>query len=108
MATYEEASLVIDLIFGLPGQTMENFKEDLDIVTNLPIHGVDLYQLILLENSPLAKLSAHNKVLPLPDAKMRAQMYEFGANYLAKKHKFINLSVSHFGKDTRNAISITA
>ena len=74
-------------------------KEDLDIVSNLPIDGVDLYQLILLGGSPLAR-ACKDKNIQVPDSTMRAKLYEFGANYLTKEHNFKALSVSHFSKST--------
>lgn len=99
LSSYERAVIVIDLIYGLPNQTFNSYKEDLDIVSNLPIDGVDLYQLILLGGSPLAR-ACKDKNIQVPDSTMRAKLYEFGANYLTKEHNFKALSVSHFSKST--------
>ena len=42
LCSYDAAAVIIDLIFGLPGQNDENWDEDLKIVSSLPIDGVDL------------------------------------------------------------------
>lgn len=44
-ASYNQAVLIIDLIYGLPAQSVDNFVNDLKIADSLPIDGMDLYQL---------------------------------------------------------------
>lgn len=100
LTSYDESSVVIDLIFGLPGQTEDTWRKDLEIVSGLPIHGVDLYQLILLEGSPLQKLIKAGKYPHAPDNRERAQMYRIGCETMEKAH-WKQLSVSHFGRNTR-------
>ena len=72
----------------------------MDIVSHLPIHGVDLYQLILLEGSPLQKMINAGKYKHAPDNRERADMYRIGCNAMEKAH-WKQLSVSHFGRNTR-------
>ena len=100
LASYDDAAVIIDLIFGLPGQNDENWDEDLKIVSSLPIDGVDLYQLIMLEGSPLEKLVKAGKMPEAPSKEQRARMYKRGFEYLLDNH-FRDLSVSHFGKTFR-------
>ena len=100
LTSYDEAAVVIDLIFGLPGQTMQTWQEDLNIVSTLPIHGVDLYQLILLEGSPLQKLIKAGKYQHAPDNLERADMYRVGVRAMEAFH-WKQLSVSHFARNTR-------
>lgn len=100
LCSYNEAAVVIDLIFGLPGQTNQNFKTDLEIVSSLPIHGVDLYQLIMLENSPLEKIKRTGRDLKLPTKEQRARLYEQGCKFL-QEHHWHQLSVSHFARTPR-------
>ena len=40
-----KATAIIDLIYGLPGQTFEIWEEDIDTYLSLDIDGCDLYQL---------------------------------------------------------------
>ncbi|MGN0861505.1 MAG: radical SAM protein [Candidatus Spyradosoma sp.] len=52
----DRVSLMLDFIYGLPGQTPELWAEDLDIIANrVPVDGADLYQLKLLPGTRLAK-----------------------------------------------------
>lgn len=100
LCSYDAAAVIIDLIFGLPGQNDENWDEDLKIVSSLPIDGVDLYQLIMLEGSPLEKLVKAGKMPEAPTKEQRARMYKRGFEFLLDNH-FRDLSVSHFGKTFR-------
>ncbi|WP_051639698.1 heme anaerobic degradation radical SAM methyltransferase ChuW/HutW [Succinivibrio dextrinosolvens] len=100
LCSYDSAAVIIDLMFGLPGQNPENFAEDLRIVKDLPIDGVDLYQLIMLEGSPLQKLVKAGKMPVAPSKEERALMYRQGTEYLLDNH-FRSLSVSHFAKTFR-------
>ncbi|MBT9813959.1 radical SAM family heme chaperone HemW [Catenibacterium mitsuokai] len=43
----------IDLMYGLPGQTLEDVKEDLQIALSLPINHLSYYSLILEEHTRL-------------------------------------------------------
>lgn len=43
----------IDLMYGLPGQTLEDVKEDLNIASSLPINHLSYYSLILEEHTRL-------------------------------------------------------
>lgn len=47
--------LNIDLIYGLPGQSHESFRRDLEIVTSRNIHAVTLYDLRVNERTPVTK-----------------------------------------------------
>lgn len=86
LCSYDAAAVIIDLIFGLPGQNDENWDEDLKIVSSLPIDGVDLYQLIMLEGSPLEKLVKAGKMPEAPTKEQRARMYKRGFEFLLDNH----------------------
>ena len=100
LCSYDKAAVIIDLMFGLPGQNKENFEEDLKIVKELPIDGVDLYQLIMLDGSPLQKLVKAGKMPKAPSKEERAHMYRQGTEFLLN-NDFRSLSVSHFAKTAR-------
>lgn len=95
----DKAAVVCDLIFGLPGQTEKHWREDLAIVNDLPLDGVDLYALNLLSTTPLRK-SVENNRITLPDVSERRQLYQIGATYLLEQG-WHQLSNSHWGKTTR-------
>ena len=60
-ASYNQAVLIIDLIYGLPAQSVDNFVNDLKIADSLPIDGMDLYQLNVFEQSALKKAIDNGK-----------------------------------------------
>lgn len=95
----DKAAVVCDLMFGLPGQTLETWREDLAIVSDLPLDGVDLYALNLLPTTPLAK-AAENQRIVLPAVTERRDFYRVGAAYLAEAG-WHQLSNSHWAKTTR-------
>lgn len=97
---YNSAAVVIDLIFGLPGQTLDSWKRDIDIASSLPLNGVDLYQMLALPNSPMIKMIADGKLSPLPNNSQKADMYQYGCNKLLDIN-WKHITVSHFAKDTR-------
>ena len=74
----DRAAVVCDLMFGLPEQTPESWREDLQIVRDLPLDGVDLYALNLLPSTPLGK-AVENKRVSLPDVTQRRDFYLEGS-----------------------------
>lgn len=47
--------LNIDLMYGLPGQNGDNFREDFEIAARSGVHAVTAYSLRLNESTPIAK-----------------------------------------------------
>ena len=94
------AAVVVDLMFGLPGQTMDDWEQDLHTFLQSKAHGVDLYQLILLGSSRM-KQSIEKGSMPEPaSSPERAEMFRMGVETLSS-HRVGRLSVSHWGRDTR-------
>ena len=62
LTRFNQAAVVIDLIYGFPFQTMGTWKEDLAISRELNLDGVDCYQLRVFERSPLFKYIAIGKL----------------------------------------------
>ena len=95
----DRAAVVCDLMFGLPEQTMQDWQNDLDIVSDLPLDGVDLYALNLLPSTPLGK-AVENKRVTLPDVTQRRDFYLTGEAFLADEG-WRQLSNSHWARTTR-------
>ncbi|KAA9000622.1 heme anaerobic degradation radical SAM methyltransferase ChuW/HutW [Affinibrenneria salicis] len=95
----DKAAVVCDLMFGLPQQTEQSWREDLAIVGDLPLDGVDLYALNLLPSTPLAQ-AVENQRVELPDLAARRNFYRIGAATLAGEG-WRQLSNSHWAKTTR-------
>lgn len=100
LAAYNQAAIVIDLIYGLPGQSVAQWEEDIRIFLALPIDGVDLYQLNVFPDSALAKTIAAGKLPPT------APLHEQGSYFMAghslmQAARMKRLSMSHWGRNTR-------
>lgn len=94
------AAVVVDLMFGLPGQSLEDWEKDLHTFLQSGAHGVDLYQLILLGKSRMVQ-SIQKGSMPEPaSSPERADMFRLGVETLTR-HKVGRLSVSHWGRDPR-------
>ncbi|MEG1690780.1 MAG: heme anaerobic degradation radical SAM methyltransferase ChuW/HutW, partial [Hafnia sp.] len=78
---------------------MQDWQNDLDIVSDLPLDGVDLYALNLLPSTPLGK-AVENKRVTLPDVTQRRDFYLTGEAFLADEG-WRQLSNSHWARTTR-------
>lgn len=65
----------VDLIYGSPGETMEQWKESLDLVRTLEVDHVSAYSLIVEDGTALERRIRRGE-LALPDANLQADMYE--------------------------------
>ena len=77
-------AVVIDLIYGLPGQTVETWKEDLRLVCALGIDGVDLYSLALIPGTPLLRAMEKGRARPADRATLGA-LYREGYEALERE-----------------------
>lgn len=74
------ASVVIDLLYGLPGQTEEILIEDVRYISEeTRIAGLDLYELRMFPGSPLDKAIERGKMPPMPEFPEKAGL--FGTAY---------------------------
>ncbi|MDZ7766627.1 MAG: radical SAM family heme chaperone HemW [Melioribacteraceae bacterium] len=84
----------IDLIFNLPNQTKDIWKENLEIACSLPITHISAYSLILERGTILNKMVLDGKV-KLQDSDYDADLYESTIEFLTGKN-FIQYEVSNF------------
>lgn len=96
----DQASVVIDLIYGFPGQTKEMWQQDLDTMFELEIDGCDLYQLQVLPQTPLQAAIENGKIQPALDTAARARLYAHGCEQM-EMAQYRRLSVNHWGRTTR-------
>ncbi|WP_319576888.1 heme anaerobic degradation radical SAM methyltransferase ChuW/HutW [uncultured Desulfobacter sp.] len=94
------AAIIIDLIFGLPEQTMTIWEKDVDTFLDLKLDGVDLYQLIRFPGGRLDKAAKAGRFKTLPDQTQRALMFEAGVNRM-NLARYRRLSISHWGRKFR-------
>ena len=74
-------NLSLDLIFGLPGQSLDRWQQSLDLAMGLAPEHISLYSLIVEEGTPMFSWSARGLV-DLPDNDQAADMYELAMSVL--------------------------
>lgn len=94
MAGFE--NITIDLIYALPGQTMEMVKSDVDKFLALNLPHVALYSLILEDHTVFMNRQRRG-LLRLPSEDKNADMYEYIMDILAQ-HGYKHYEVSNFGR----------
>jgi oxygen-independent coproporphyrinogen III oxidase len=65
----------IDLLYNLPGQSLEQWKEDLQQSVELNLESVDCYPLELYPNTPLANMIAAGELPPASGDEKELEMY---------------------------------
>jgi oxygen-independent coproporphyrinogen-3 oxidase len=73
----------LDLIYGIPTQTLEGWQEDLAQAIELEPEHLSLYCLSVEEGTPLAR-SISGGELPSPDPDLAAEMYVYAQERLAE------------------------
>lgn len=68
-------SVSADLIFGLPGQTLEHWVSDLREVASFGVQHVSLYHLTLEPGTPITREVAAGRLV-LPDEEQQADMWD--------------------------------
>lgn len=86
-------NISLDLIYGLPNQTISGFEADLNKVFELDVQHISLYGLKIDEGSYFYKHFPEN----LPDDDCQADMYLL-ANKLVKEHGFEHYEISNYSK----------
>ena len=94
--SYNFSNINVDLLLGLPNQTLQDVKNSLDLLLENGINHISCYGLIVEEGTKMCEL-INKKCLTLPTEEQSNQMYEFVVNYL-KKHKIFRYEVSNFAK----------
>ena len=93
----DQASIVIDLIYGFPNQSMAHWQEDIDIAIASKIHGLDTYSLKVFPGSLLDEAIKRGNLPQEADRAMQADMYVQGVHTL-EKAGLRRLSICHWGR----------
>ena len=96
-------NLNIDLMSGLPGQTMESWMETLRRVSALEAEHISAYSLILEEGTPFYDtyvIKNGARALPLPDEETEYAMYLATRQYLADQG-YRRYEISNYAKPGR-------
>jgi oxygen-independent coproporphyrinogen III oxidase len=89
-------NISFDLIFSLPGQTLSQWKSNLEQAIDLQPSHISCYSLIIEPETPLFHMVHSNHVVPINDD-LDAELYEFTIDFLAS-HGYDQYEVSNFAK----------
>lgn len=100
LKAYQQCSVVVDLIYGLPDQGRKEWEEDLQMLVDSAVDGMDLYQLNVFHGSELEKQIAEKRISAAAGTPQQAELYAFAQEFVAK-HDFSRLSVCHWRRNNR-------
>ncbi len=90
-----------DLISSLPGQTLAEWKEELEILMETPLEHVSVYQLIIEEGTEFYKKYGECEEL-LPDEETSREIYLWTGKYL-KSRGFEQYEISNYAREGRQS-----
>ncbi len=86
----------VDLMIGLPNQTIENIKKSLEKIIKLNPEHISVYSLILEEGTKLYEKYKEGKI-ELPSEELERNMYWYVKNTL-ENNDYIHYEISNFAK----------
>ncbi len=89
-------NISIDLMFGFPNETMNEWKSDIDRAIQLDVEHLSAYSLMYEEGTPLYQLLKNGKVKEIDDELYR-QMYDLLINSLTQAG-YEHYEISNFAK----------
>jgi len=99
LQSFRQAPVSIDLIFGLPHQSIDTYLEDIMIADRLGIDGMALYQLNVFEGGRMDKSIKEGQTVPVPDTATQFR-YHQAAYKLLNDMGYHQLSMSHWVQGT--------
>jgi oxygen-independent coproporphyrinogen-3 oxidase len=90
-------NLSLDLIYGLPGQTLSSWHRTLDEVIRFSPEHVSLYPLTLEDDAPMRLAIQRGEVPPL-DPDLTADQYELAQDTL-EEHGYLHYEISNWARD---------
>ncbi|OPJ63839.1 oxygen-independent coproporphyrinogen-III oxidase-like protein YqeR [Clostridium oryzae] len=89
----------IDVIFGLPTQTMEDFRETLEKIAAMKPEHISCYSLIVEKNTPFGRMYDEGKLELMSDDDVE-DMYQFAKRYM-NEYGYKQYEISNFAKEGR-------
>ena len=90
----------VDLMYGIPYQTLESFEKTLDTVLNFNPEHLSVYGLILEEGTPFY---FERNSLSVPSVDIECDMYFLTAKKLAE-NGYVHYEISNYSKPSRESI----
>jgi oxygen-independent coproporphyrinogen-3 oxidase len=95
-------NLSLDLMFGLPSQTVDELERDLDGILALSPEHLSIYNLTVEERTPFGAMQRAGTLL-LPDAGVVAEMYDL-VDRRARAAGYDHYEISNFARPGRRAV----
>ena len=100
-ANLPNARISVDLLYGLPGQTVTMLQEDIRLLTGeTTIGGITFYELVCFPNSPMIKAIEQGRLPRLPDKAELADLFLAGRAAL-NQSGFQRHSLVHWRRNDR-------
>jgi len=105
--TYELASKIgfaninVDLMIGLPNQTIQDVKQSLEEIKRLQPNHVSVYSLIVEDDTKLGEL-LDKEILQLPKEELERQMYWYVKDTL-ELNSYKHYEISNFAKEGKES-----
>lgn len=87
-------NITIDLIYGIPGQTLKTWKQNLDKAIEFQVPHLSCYALTIEERTAWGNWLQKGKINPIPDEKYAEEYHEMCA--LLKQNHFEHYEISNF------------
>lgn len=89
-------NISLDLMYGVPGQTLKIWLKDLERIEELGPEHVSCYDLSVIEGTPIFK-SINDGVLSKPDEETCRDMY-FAADEILSRRGYLHYEISNFAR----------
>lgn len=86
-----------DVIFGIPGQTLDDWKETLNYLISLGINHISAYSLKIEEGTKFGTMEEEGNLVPVDD-ELDREMYHYAIDYLSE-NGFKQYEISNFAKE---------
>jgi len=96
-------SISLDLMYGIPGQTLKEWLKDLERIEDLAPEHLSCYELSVIRGTPLFT-SINDGVLTKPNEQACREMY-FAADDILTQNGYLHYEVSNYSRDI-NSISM--
>lgn len=99
-------NLNLDLIYGLPEQTLSTWQTTLQRIVDLHPEHISAYALTLEHGTPFGRWSSKG-LLPLPDPDLAAEMYEYAEEFL-ESNGYVHYEISNWAKKSKDEANVNS
>ncbi len=92
-------NISVDLMYGIPSQTLESFRQTLSALAELSPEHISAYGLKIEEDTPFARI---RNSLSLPDEDTELEMYRLCTDFL-RQHGYEKYEISNFAREGKES-----